>query len=393
MSNIKIVIGSNFGDEGKGLMTDYFAAQARDCGENCIVVCSNGGSQRGHTVTTPDGIRHIFHHFGSGTLVGADTYLPEYFIVNPMSFRSEHETLKRQYVNPDFIVSPRCHFSTPFDMMANQIIENSRGDDRHGSCGMGIWETILRCEEFEYMTMEYLSEHIIDNNNANKIYCDLKNIKKYYEKRFRELNIQIPDGYLETWNSDVLLYHYISDFNYMLDHILLWNFNNLYLEYRNIIFENGQGLLLDQNIKGYGDNTTPSNTGITNPILLLNEVLNYKDVEVCYVTRTYLTRHGAGRFDEECDKSDINPDMIDLTNVDNEFQGKLRYGNLNIDELISRINEDFHYAPPGWKKSLAITHINENPWKYDIFNKEFDYVYKSNGETRKSIKRKEINHA
>ena len=46
-----------------------------------IVVCSNGGAQRGHTVLKSDGTRHVFHHFGSGTLNGADTYLPEDFIL------------------------------------------------------------------------------------------------------------------------------------------------------------------------------------------------------------------------------------------------------------------------------------------------------------------------
>ena len=57
MKNVKIVIGANFGDEGKGLMTDYFTS-----GSNDIVVLSNGGAQRGHTVTKTNGIRHVFHH-------------------------------------------------------------------------------------------------------------------------------------------------------------------------------------------------------------------------------------------------------------------------------------------------------------------------------------------
>lgn len=44
MKDIKIVIGTNFGDEGKGKLTDYYTKNAN----NCIVVCSNGGAQRGH---------------------------------------------------------------------------------------------------------------------------------------------------------------------------------------------------------------------------------------------------------------------------------------------------------------------------------------------------------
>lgn len=57
MKDIKIVIGGSFGDEGKGLITNYFSQK-----KNSIVICSNGGAQRGHTVTSPDGIRHVFHH-------------------------------------------------------------------------------------------------------------------------------------------------------------------------------------------------------------------------------------------------------------------------------------------------------------------------------------------
>ena len=91
MKDIKIVIGANYGDEGKGLMTDYFAHKSISSGNKTIVVCSNGGAQRGHTVRTPENYKHVFHHFGSGTLVGAYTYLPNQFIVNPMLFYKEYK--------------------------------------------------------------------------------------------------------------------------------------------------------------------------------------------------------------------------------------------------------------------------------------------------------------
>ena len=88
MTNIKIVIGGNFGDEGKGLMTSFFAAQMMKQSGRCLVVLSNGGAQRGHTVVK-EGVRHVFRHFGSGTLEGADTWFPEEFILNPMIFMKE----------------------------------------------------------------------------------------------------------------------------------------------------------------------------------------------------------------------------------------------------------------------------------------------------------------
>ena len=84
---ISVVIGANYGDEGKGLATDYLASQ----GTKSLVVRFNGGAQAGHTVVTPDGCRHVFHHFGSGVFAEADTFLSKFFIVNPILFRTEFE--------------------------------------------------------------------------------------------------------------------------------------------------------------------------------------------------------------------------------------------------------------------------------------------------------------
>src|SRR5206468_2979559 len=86
----KVVIGANYGDEGKGLMTDYHAAHA---GGDGIVVRFNGGAQAGHTVTTPGGMRHVFSHLGSGTLAGAATFLSRHFVCHPPMFFKELEKL------------------------------------------------------------------------------------------------------------------------------------------------------------------------------------------------------------------------------------------------------------------------------------------------------------
>lgn len=108
MKDIKIVIGGNMGDEGKGLMADYFSQKP-----NSIVVCSNGGAQRGHTVVTSTGIRHVFHHFGSGTFNGASTYLSEDFICNPIIFRQEYNELKHLGYYPKIYINQNCMVTTP----------------------------------------------------------------------------------------------------------------------------------------------------------------------------------------------------------------------------------------------------------------------------------------
>ena len=63
LENVKFVIGSNFGDEGKGLVTNYFCEQAFANEKKCVNILTNGGSQRAHTVEFPDGNILVLEHF------------------------------------------------------------------------------------------------------------------------------------------------------------------------------------------------------------------------------------------------------------------------------------------------------------------------------------------
>ena len=101
-----IVIGSSYGDEGKGLAASFAAKRT---GEPCLNVLINGGAQRGHTVDLPDGRRHVFHHFGSAALEGALSCADEDFIVNPLLFALEREELIRDFgIVPRLTVSENC---------------------------------------------------------------------------------------------------------------------------------------------------------------------------------------------------------------------------------------------------------------------------------------------
>jgi adenylosuccinate synthase len=187
-----------------------------------------------------------------------------------------------------------------------------------------------------------------------------------------------------------MIEHFINDVAFMCKHIT-WVYDDVLNTYDNIVFENGQGLLLDQNRTEYGDNTTPSNTGIKNPHEIIRKHLPDADVEVCYVTRTYLTRHGAGKFEEECDKSEINAKMEDKTNVPNPYQGSIRYGKLDVSSLLNRIQNDIDSVEGcNYNISLAITHLNEYENKILLSQNRFEKVYLSNNETRKMKRRTTI---
>ena len=386
MKTVKIVVGANFGDEGKGYMTDYFANEAKEQNKSCLVVCHNGGSQKGHTVVSPSGLRHVFHHFGSGNITGADTYLSKDYIVNPITFNKEYEELERKGILTKTFVHKDCLVTTPFDMLINQIAEEYRSKDKHGSCGLGINETIVRnnsMNTFTFYDMYKMPNHL------NKILLDI--ISTYYlMKRLKQLKIEsIPTKWVEILSKkDNIIENYINDLNTMFDRIEFVD-DSIFDKYEYVIFEGAQGLLLDQNNMEYFPHLTPSNTGLTNPVNMIKDK-NVIDIEACYVTRTYMTRHGAGRFDTECKKEDINPNMIDMTNIPNEFQDTLRYGTLDLNDLKNRIENDFNSNSNGLniKKSLAITHINE----YDIDKEKVRDVfggykfYLSDGMTRDSAK-------
>ena len=339
MKDIKIVIGANFGDCGKGLMTDYFSQKP-----NSIVVCSNGGAQRGHTVTTPDGIRHVFHHFGSGTFNNASTYLSEDFIVNPIIFKQEYDELIKLGYIPNVYINQNCMLTTPFDMMANQIIEENRGKNKHGSCGLGIFETIKRYKA-----------GVTDVDN---------HIREYYLEQFERENIILTDEWSRIFFDNGIFEHFLDDWDFMNNHSLTISDNTEYFPH-----------------------LTPSNTGIENPKRIIENV-EWNDeinIETCYVSRTYLTRHGAGKFPSECNKRFINEYMFDKTNVPNPFQDTLRYGTLDLRELYSRCSDDVGNF--GDEKSIAVTHCNEYDWDNDKLIELFkDWnIYYSDGETHNDV--------
>lgn len=379
-TKIKVVIGSNLGDEGKGLVTDYFATQSLLSNRSCLDVLSNGGSQRGHTVNLVGGFSHVFHHFGSGTFAGARTYLPDYYIVNPMNFAKEYNELIGMGipVSP-LLVNENCPLTTPFDMIANMMIEELRNDSRHGSCGCGIWETILR---YGVTVGEFATKSEEDKRRYLEFVRD-----DYFRRRISSKGIKDYGSWDKIIFSPNLITNYIYDFELLINNSIFTD-DWIISVYDDIIFENGQGLLLDQNT---GDirHTTPSNTGLQNPSnIIKNNLPPDVDVEVVYVTRTYLTRHGVGFLDSECEPKKIS-DLIapDKTNVWNEWQGSLRYGYLDWPDLERRILADFNaYGDDDWKLSLFFTHcneFNELPWDYITSNYS---TYRSFGKTRYDVK-------
>lgn len=387
---VKIVLGANYGDEGKGLVTHYFSDKARDNGP-VLNILFNGGPQRGHTVEYKNGLRHVFHHFGSGFFDGADTYFDSHFMLNPIFFNKELKDLKSKYehffgdpwIDPVFEAHIDCRVTTPWDSMINQIVEKSRGDKCHGSCGYGIWET-----EQRYKTYCSASLMKMAHMGYEELHDYLGEIRsKYFPKKLQTYGIsKIPEEYKSICYSSELMESYISDFRKMCKHLhLVPSLRHLCRKnwYETLIFEGGQGLALDEDNYIMRPHVTASSTGCKVP---MQEIADISDqVEIIYVTRPYFTRHGAGPFPTECSKEDLGIDICDPTNVSNPYQGPLRVGKFNLSEMRGRIIHDL--GKPDYISgkdapfvSLFITQMNKAPEEFRALTfpklkSEFDYIY------------------
>jgi adenylosuccinate synthase len=350
MKTGQAIIGANYGDEGKGLLTDFFAS--RSLGDS-IVVRFNGGAQAGHTVISPDGRRHVFSHFGSGTFADCPTYLSKFFIVNPLLFVKEYEQLRDHGVHPSVIIHDNALLTTPIDMFINQTVEHRRGSKRHGSCGLGINETVTRC-----LRSEKFCTRAKDMLQPKALVQRLMELSKtWLPERLKEFKVDPQsDDILQFLNKLEPILH-----EFMRDTQSLLNSSRVAKEYPNhkrIIFEGAQGLMLDEDRIDQFPHLTRSKTGLTN-VLYLASRLGLDQLNVTYVSRTYLTRHGAGPLEGECEGS-----FFDATNIPNQFQGSLRFAPLNIQTLQRNIEIDFLRAKlfdPTITADIAMTCLDQTP--------------------------------
>lgn len=336
------VIGANYGDEGKGLVTDYLV-QLHDAD---IVVRYCGGAQAGHTVITPDGRRHVHHHFGSGTLAGCPTFLSRYFLVNPIVFVDEWRELEALGVTPEVLVDPRAPITTPFDMMLNHAIELQRGAARHGSCGLGINETVKRNEAGYRLTVGEL----VDPN----IMRTLHRIRgEWVPRRMAALGLTERPEHLMN---DALLEHWLQDATRFMAATTRMPWGR---HWRHAVFEGAQGLRLDTKAPDF-PYVTNARTGLTNVNILVGEA-GIEDLDVHYVTRCYMTRHGAGPLKHELPGLHPYRDVRDDTNVTGPWQGALRFGWFDVDEFVNYVTTDFgpELLAAGVAPKLVVTCLDQ----------------------------------
>jgi adenylosuccinate synthase len=128
-----ILVGGQWGDEGKGKVIDYLAAKAD------MVIRSQGGNNAGHTVITEDG-EFKFQLIPSGILYPECTcIIGNGVVVDPIVLLKELTQLRERGIEPkNLIVSERAHMVMRYHPLLDKLEEDARGDDRLGTTWRGI---------------------------------------------------------------------------------------------------------------------------------------------------------------------------------------------------------------------------------------------------------------
>jgi len=309
------VIGAGFGDEGKGMVISSLCQQHPDA----LVVRFCGGQQAGHHVMLPNGLDHVFSNFGSGTLQGNPTYWSSHCTIDPIGIINELNVLLSKGIHPILFLNEMCPVTTPYEKYFNQRHEKLTN---HGSCGVGVGQTIQRQEDHH-------SIRVMDLLYPSVLKMKIELLKQYYS-----------DAGFASYTSGIDIPQFL-DYCLMLvkdGHIKIIQNRP---HYNILIFEGSQGLLLDQNY-GFFPHVTRANTGTTNVLKHLgfkSDRAERPDINIYLVTRSYQTRHGNGPM--------TNQGLGRLWNNPHEgqivggWQGEFRQSALDLDLLKYAIHSDW----------------------------------------------------
>ncbi|MGR8935054.1 MAG: adenylosuccinate synthetase [Gammaproteobacteria bacterium] len=324
----RAVIGFGFGDEGKGLFTDYLCAHS----EAPLVIRFSGGQQAGHTVAS-SGIRHVFSNFGAGTLRNAPSYFAPFCTIDPIAIVNELTVLLHKGVKPQLYIDVDCPVTTPYDVLYNRM------NNHHGSCGVGVGATLLREERFYSLTYGDLFYPWVLGTKLELIAGYYPNLRGVALSRFMEC-------------CDIITH---CEYIHKASHIPSGPFSDY-------IFEGSQGLLLDARY-GFFPHVTRGNTGSQNILKLLGG----KTFSCYLVTRAYQTRHGLGPMSNENLPHNISENPEE-TNQSNDFQGPFRRTLLDVSLLEYALQKDAYIANCA-DKHLVITCL-------DHIKNEYRFTYR-----------------
>jgi adenylosuccinate synthase len=277
------IVGSQWGDEGKGKIIDYLAGKAD------MVVRGQGGNNAGHTVVIGDK-KYALHLIPSGILrKGTINVIGNGVVFDPEGFFNEIEKLSKDGIDTtNIVVSDRAHIVFPFHKVIDALAEMARGAEDIGTTKKGIGPCymdkiertgIRTCDLFDLPKFKTKLSAQIDRKNAI--------IVKLYGGEALDKQA-IIDQYTDY---AIRLAPYIKDTGVMVYEAVKSN--------KKVLFEGAQGSLLDVDLGTYPYVTSshPTSGGFTSGTGIGAGAIQ----DVLGITKAYTTRVGKGPFVTEED--------------------------------------------------------------------------------------------
>ena len=280
-SKITVIVGAQWGDEGKGKITDYFA------GESDYVVRYHGGNNAGHTVIVNGSIFKL-HLIPSGVLYDHPvSVIGNGVVIDPAALLNELQYLHNKGIEPQLNISDRAHVIMPYHKQMDDVLTNHQGMLAAGSTKRGIApvyadkmfrhgirmiditepdilkEKLHRSYEFNHKLINAIGDQVIQE--------DEKSIYREYFQYGKKLAPYIKDVSLELYSAQQ--------------------------NGKAILFEGAQGISLDID-HGIYPYTTSSNSIAGN--IATGTGVSFRDIHrIIGVTKAYISRVGIGPLPTE----------------------------------------------------------------------------------------------
>lgn len=280
MSSV-VVVGTQWGDEGKGKITDFLSVDAQ------IIARYQGGDNAGHTIQF-DGTTYKLHLIPSGIFYKEKiSVIGNGVVVNPKSLVKELEYLKEHNITTDNLrISDRAHVILPYHIVLDQLLEDAKGDDKIGTTIKGIGPAYMdkaarigiRIADLldKEVFRELLKRNLLEKNNL---------FTKLYD--IDPLNFE--DIFEEYYEYGQRFKQYVCDTSVIL--------NDALDENKRVLFEGAQGVMLDidQGTYPFVTSSNPVAGGVT----VGTGVGPSKVDRVIGVCKAYTSRVGDGPFPTE----------------------------------------------------------------------------------------------
>ena len=276
-----VVVGTQWGDEGKGKITDFLSANAE------VIARYQGGDNAGHTIVI-DGKKFKLHLIPSGIFFpGKISVIGNGMVVNPKSLVKELNYLHEEGVTTDNLrISDRAHVILPYHIELDRLQEEAKGDNKIGTTIKGIGPAYMdKAARVGIRIADLLDKEIF----RERLERNLAEKNRQFVKLYDSEPISFDDIFEEYYEYGQQIKQYVTDTSVIL--------NDALDNGKRVLFEGAQGVMLDidQGTYPFVTSSNPVAGGVT----IGSGVGPSKIDKVVGVCKAYTSRVGDGPFPTE----------------------------------------------------------------------------------------------